>query len=177
MSKLSEIAEEEFKMEMTPMIDVTFLLLIFFLLTIKFKILEGKLSAYLPKDVGVNTSQADPIEKVEIQIRVVKAGTKMSPFKDGKLYNPGPPLNHKRFEYKEGTREVSYQIGPEKTSDLKKVAKRLVDLKGQDAKRPVTIDCRAGVVYGDMVPVLDSAIDAGFEEITFVGEYTNQPKK
>ena len=60
MSKLMDIASEEIKMEMTPMIDVTFLLLIFFLCTIKFKLLEGKLAAYLPKDVGVNSSQADP---------------------------------------------------------------------------------------------------------------------
>ena len=67
---LKRIASEEYKMEMTPLIDVTFLLLIFFLLTIKFKLLEGKLSAYLPKDVGVNTSQAEPIEKVEIKIVV-----------------------------------------------------------------------------------------------------------
>ena len=62
MSILSDIAEEEYKMEMTPMIDVTFLLLIFFLLTIKFKVLEGKLAAYLPKDVGVNSSPAEPKE-------------------------------------------------------------------------------------------------------------------
>jgi biopolymer transport protein ExbD len=165
--KLKEIAEEEFKMEMTPMIDVTFLLLIFFLLTIKFKILEGKLSAYLPKDIGVNTSQADPVEKVEILIRVVKAGRKLSPYLDGKPYDPD---KHKRFEY-DSSREVSYQIGPEKTDDIIKVAKRLKDLFGQDEERPVTIDCRAGVVYGDMVPVLDVAIDAGFTEITFVGEY------
>ena len=77
MSILSDIAEEEHEMEMTPMIDVTFLLLIFFLLTIKFKILEGKLSAYLPKDVGVNSSPAEPKEKVEITIHVEQAGDKV----------------------------------------------------------------------------------------------------
>ena len=38
--------------DLTPMIDVTFLLLIFFLCSIQFKVLEGKLSTYLPKDVG-----------------------------------------------------------------------------------------------------------------------------
>ena len=74
MSILSEIAQEECEMEMTPMIDVVFLLLIFFLLTIKFKILEGKLAAYLPKDVGVNSSQAEPKEKVEITIHVKEKG-------------------------------------------------------------------------------------------------------
>ena len=64
-------AEEPIKADMTPMIDVTFQLLIFFMLTIEFKTLEGKLAAYLPKDVGVNTSEAEPKEKIEIKIKVI----------------------------------------------------------------------------------------------------------
>ena len=56
---------EELKGDMTPMIDVVFQLLIFFMLSIKFKVLEGKLSAFLPKDVGVNTSPAVPKDKVD----------------------------------------------------------------------------------------------------------------
>ena len=79
MSILADIANDECKMEMTPMIDVTFLLLIFFMCTIKFKVLEGKLAAYLPKDVGVNATQAEPLEKVEILMRVQVEGTKLAP--------------------------------------------------------------------------------------------------
>jgi len=77
MSQLSEINEEKNELEMTPMIDVTFLLLIFFMCTLKFKTLEGKLAAYLPKDVGVNSSESDPIEKVEILLQVVNEGNKL----------------------------------------------------------------------------------------------------
>ena len=39
------------------MIDVVFLLLIFFICTMKFKVLEGKLATVLPKDVGVNAGE------------------------------------------------------------------------------------------------------------------------
>ena len=60
MSALNEIAQEEIEMQMTPMIDVVFLLLIFFLCTLKFKLLEGKLAAYLPKDLGGNSMPAEP---------------------------------------------------------------------------------------------------------------------
>ncbi len=64
-----EAAREEVEMQMTPMIDVTFLLLIFFMCSIKFKLLDGKLAAYLPKDVGVNTTPIDDqMEKIEIQV-------------------------------------------------------------------------------------------------------------
>jgi len=37
--RIKEINEEEHELEMTPMIDVTFLLLIFFMCTLKFKTL------------------------------------------------------------------------------------------------------------------------------------------
>ena len=164
MSTLRDIAEEEYKLEMTPMIDVTFLLLIFFLLTIKFKTLEGKLSAYLPKDVGVNTSEAEPKEKVEITIVVRRAGERRDP-------NDRSEAWAGRGRYQFVGRELEYAIGPRSTKDLAELARQLKTLRRQDPERPATIDCRAGTVYGDMVPVLDAAIDANYTDITFIGEY------
>ncbi len=48
----------EANVDLTPMIDVTFLLLIFFLCTLSFRVLEGRLDTNLPKDVG---QSSDPI--------------------------------------------------------------------------------------------------------------------
>ena len=45
-------APGETEMNITPMIDVVFQLLIFFMIAAKFKTLEGKLLAYLPKNAG-----------------------------------------------------------------------------------------------------------------------------
>lgn len=170
MSTLSDIAEEEYKMEMTPMIDVTFLLLIFFLCTIKFKVLEGKLAAYLPKDVGVNTTPAEPKEKVEITIKVDDPGQKVfaAGAEKGEPWTGDPD---RRYEIV--GRELLYQIGPRKTRQLDEIQRWLEDYFRRDPEAPATIDCRPGTVYGDMVPVLDAAIAAGFTEITFVGEYKN----
>ena len=177
MSILSDIAEEEHEMEMTPMIDVTFLLLIFFLCTIKFKLLEGKLAAYLPKDVGVNSSPAEPKEKVEIVIHVDEAGNRVFAAGDdkGQPWASDPSLDNQR-RYELIGRRVHYTLGPRKTTDLKELTKWLKDFFRKDEEAPCTIDCRPGSVYGDMVPVLDAAIDAGFENITFVGEYKNVKK-
>ena len=41
--------QEEVKLQITPLIDVTFLLLIFFMCAMKFKTLEKKLPFFLPK--------------------------------------------------------------------------------------------------------------------------------
>ncbi|MAE27817.1 MAG: biopolymer transporter ExbD [Planctomycetota bacterium] len=178
MSILADIANDECKMEMTPMIDVTFLLLIFFMCTIKFKVLEGKLAAYLPKDVGVNATQAEPIEKVEILMRVQVEGTKLAP--DGT--KPWSGKAKSRFIYQSPAtayrggqnRVIQYSVGPRKSTKLSDIQTRLIDLHQKDPERPTTIDARPGIAYSDVVEVLDAAIDAGFREITFVGAYPDK---
>ena len=178
MSMLKKLAEEEYEMEMTPMIDVTFLLLIFFMCTLKFKTLEGKLSAFLPKDVGVNSSQAEPIEKVEVLVRVLDEGTKMKPIGGDRL-RPYGPGDTGRFEW--GTdRKLQYSVVNFKTSDLEKLRTRLAkiyqDRSAGEDKVPATIDARAGTNYRDVAGVLDQAIESGFTDITFVGAYQEHIK-
>lgn len=169
-SQLQKIAEEESELDMTPMIDVTFLLLIFFMCTLKFKTLEGKLSAYLPKDVGVNSSDDPPIEKVEVMVRVKVQGTKINPRRKGEPKVPWSGEPGSRYEY-DDDRRIEYRIGPRKTEDLEEVFSTLKTLHLNDPTRPATIDARKGTVYADVVHVLDAAMDAEFKEVTFVGAY------
>lgn len=150
------------KSDMTPMIDVTFQLLIFFMLTIEFKQLEGKLAAYLPKDVGVNTSQAEPKEKVEIVLRVAAEGAKLDPNTGNPWTGEGP------FKYSED-RKIDISIGPKTTRDLDVVMARLKELKLQDPERPATIDAYPGTVYEDVIKVLDVVLLADYTDVTFIG--------
>ncbi len=161
---------EEMKGDMTPMIDVVFQLLIFFMLTIKFKTLEGKLAAYLPKDVGVNTSPAEPKEKVEIKLKVEKEGAKLHPRDDEPWSGTGP------FRYGPD-RIVKYSIGPKSTTRLEEAAQRLKELYKADPTQPATIDPYPGTVYADVVLILDEAIKVGYTDISFVGDRSGQTKK
>jgi biopolymer transport protein ExbD len=170
MSILEDIGKEEAKLDMTPMIDVVFQLIIFFMCNIKYKTLEGRLDAYLPKDVGVNQTEAEPVEKIEITIKVQNEGERRDPL-DMSL----PWSGEGRFEYV--GRKLNYQIGPRKTADVGEVQKILAQLNREDPERKSTIDCRPGTVYADMIPVLDAAVDAGFTDITFVGEYKQTKKQ
>ncbi len=106
MSQLRELAEEECELTMTPMIDVTFLLLIFFMCTIRFKTLEGKLSAHLPKDVGFQSEPLGPVEKVDIKLTVISEGSKMHPARWGEPWSGKGP-----FRYGDD-RVIRYAIGP-----------------------------------------------------------------
>jgi biopolymer transport protein ExbD len=161
---------DEMKGDMTPMIDVVFQLLIFFMLTIKFKTLEGKLAAYLPKDVGVNKTEAVPKEKVEIKLKVEKEGTKMHPRDDELWSGTGP------FRYG-SDRVVKYSIGPKATTKLDEAALRLKELFAADKEGTVTIDPYPGTVYSDVILILDEAIKVGYRDISFVGDRSAQTAK
>jgi biopolymer transport protein ExbD len=60
-----EAPQESFNM--TPMIDVVFQLLIFFMLTMKFKEVEGKLLSQLPK-IGPQSGPATILEEIRVVI-------------------------------------------------------------------------------------------------------------
>ena len=174
---MASLVEEKCELQMTPMIDVTFLLLIFFMCTLKFKILEGKLGAYLPKDVGVNPQDAEPIEKVDIRIDVKNAGNKLVEeylSTAGEVvrrpFTQQDAIDKKRFSY-DNTRVVRYSIGPKKTNDIAEVVKSLTAYRKRDPEKKATIDPREGVTNADVILVLDAAIDAGYEDITFKGSF------
>ena len=59
---------EAFALNLTPMIDVVFQLIIFFMCAMKFKTLEKKIEAYLPKDRGMAKTPERIEEKVTIKV-------------------------------------------------------------------------------------------------------------
>lgn len=170
---LREVANEKCELQMTPMIDVTFLLLIFFMCTLKFKVLEGKLGAYLPKDVGVQAFDTPPVEKVDIRLDVINPGRKVRYDYKTKAqvpYTDADAAEGKRFFYDE-SRVIEYTVGGKPTRDLTEVVRRLKVFKEGDPEIKATVDARNNVTQKDVVIVLDAAIDAGYDDITFKGSY------
>ena len=162
---------EEVKPDMAPMIDVTFLLLIFFIVTLKFKVLEGRLDAALPKDRGTSSSQAEEIEKVDIVIKVKQKGQLVFDPATATTSFPGGRLKHYVG------RTVSFEIGSFKFTDIERLDRHLNAFsKTQEQKdeTPITIDPRVGVVYGDVVGILDVVIAKGFSKISFAGSFEEE---
>jgi biopolymer transport protein ExbD len=161
-------------MDLTSMIDVTFLLLIFFICTLEYKKLEGKLTAYLPSEFGSDMRPVVPLEKLEIRVDVIDEGEKVAPGTgDVATAAPYVPGVHARYRFRE--RRFNIKIGVESFSsdDLDDVAERLNQLAAIDADRPVAIDPRRGVVTDDVVQVLDLVLDAQFTKISFAGSHEN----
>ncbi|MBM4081532.1 MAG: hypothetical protein FJ278_17645, partial [Planctomycetes bacterium] len=83
MRQVNPAAEDKLELMMTPMIDVVFQLLIFFVCTMKFAAMEGNLPAFLPKKekaTGASAQQQKPADQQELED--ITVGLEM---KEGKL--------------------------------------------------------------------------------------------
>jgi biopolymer transport protein ExbD len=138
--------------DMTPMIDVTFLLLVFFIVTLNIRQLEGRLDAALPKDRGMDQN-SEQIEKTDILVFVIEPG---------ELVNEG--MNSALWTY-EG-RRLRYEIGTHRFDSLDAMQPYLASL---DLEAPLSLDLRKGTTNGDAIALLDRAISLGFQEISFAG--------
>lgn len=133
------------RLSLTPMIDVTFLLLLFFLCTLQFRTLEGKIPSLLPKDgAGPGTSV---VEDVLITLRV---------------------------EGTEAERVVRYRAIGRDYPDLEVLRDRLRRIPRNPAP-PIRIRCREGIVYGDVVSLLDMLLLDDWSHIGFVPMSRNRP--
>ncbi|MBN2490621.1 MAG: biopolymer transporter ExbD [Planctomycetes bacterium] len=136
--------KQDIKMEFTPMIDCVFLLLIFFMCTLKFKTLEGKLATYLPTDKGLNThfEQLEPVEKIRIKLSL--RGAECGVFINGQYLGILPGVE-------------------------KRVYERIRQLKAASDKSPAEIDPDPRVPHKHVVAVVDECMRARLKEITFTG--------
>lgn len=135
-------SHEPIETDMTPMIDVTFQLIIFFICTIKFKTLEGKLETQLPKDVGVNPTPSDAIvEKAEIHLNIDKTRA------DG----------------------FDVTLNGQRVQNLETLSAKLDVLHKQVPDMKVTLYPNRGITYEHVVKVVDACIKANMLDITFAG--------
>ncbi len=165
---------EEVKPDMTPMIDVVFLLLIFFIVTLKFKTLEGVLDAALPKDRGTSSATVEEIEKVDIVIKVANPGSlDDDPATGNRLkHYVNRVLNIDLGANTFRVRSAVDQNGDRLWDDLKAVQNFLKPFDKEET--PVTLDSRKGVVYGDVVAMLDIVIRENFEKVSFAGSFEDE---
>ena len=176
--KMRDEVQQEAEMDMTPMIDVVFLLIIFFL-CIDFKVLEAKLPAYLPKDKGSQTFDTEPIEQLSLKIVCTEWGTEITRRKDRPKIDPE---TGRKNAYKLEGHRVRYELGPKKFTVLDDLIKELRDIALDPSKRvpdknnpgqtklmTVVIEPGSQAVYSDVANAVDAVAEAGFSEINFGG--------
>ncbi len=65
---------QETELNMTPMIDIVFQLIIFFLLSLKFKTIDRRIESMMPKDRGPNPAPSILEEEDKIKVKLFRRG-------------------------------------------------------------------------------------------------------
>jgi len=142
--------------DMSPMIDIVFNLLIFFLCATKFKTAEGAIDTYLPKDQGLAPLPAQ-VEIDEVRITVSwRAGSETASVRLGAnlLTRPGD------WDVADSTQSPVWP----------RLAAALFELQGAHVGTkplPVTLDIRPEVPHQYAVSALNEVIRVGLKEVRF----------
>jgi len=130
--------EEKVELQMTPMIDCVFLLIIFFVANLKFPEIEGNLRAYLPKSAPGRA--AGPQEKIDrIVINLDPAGNRVQVAVNNKILPRG----------------------------IYGLTTRLLLLRRQLPAAEVIIDASPDVRYLYVVKALNACAAVGFSKVSF----------
>ncbi|MCP4092175.1 MAG: hypothetical protein GY747_01905 [Planctomycetes bacterium] len=163
---------ESKKPDFTPMIDVTFLLLIFFIVTLKFATIEGAFDSALPKDRGVGP-KTEQIEKIDMLVYVADPG-ELVPV--GKSSRGVKVYEGRQIRVEIGKRQFRFDPTVDRTDGTNPLPELTTFLRSfpDRGEIPVSIDARKGTVYGDVVPLIDLVLPLGFKEFSFAATFENE---
>ncbi|MGB0952080.1 MAG: hypothetical protein ACPG31_02540 [Planctomycetota bacterium] len=152
----------------TPMIDLSFVILAGFLGVMKFATLEGSLDGSLPKDRGCG-GRSHCIEKLDLMLFVADPGELRNAYPGDRAYVG------RRIRIEVGQNKIYYT--PDAIEDPQNPIPELVRLVNSydlnTPEVPITIDPRKGVVYNDVILLLDVVNRFDNKEVSFSGSLEN----
>ncbi len=180
--KLPEEPKAE-PLNMTPMIDVVFQLLIFFMLSMNFKSVEGKLISQLPKDKGLAPSSVTQPELKEVRIVICAGGDVQTHLTNkGKHEKDDKPFEKCKVmvEQIEIGEVFQTEKHPGKMMANRQIwvtlgerTKQLWDSipSGRDAtkKSPVILDADSETPYEHIIGAMNACKAVGIDNVEFVG--------
>lgn len=130
--------------KMTPMIDVIFQLIIFFLCTTGFATRESILATELPPDGAVATEPAVTLDEIgPVRLEVLGAGE-----------------------------DVRYRVNRQPLANLETVLERLTQVARVAPATPLILDVGSAVAIGKVIEIYDGTLNAGITKIHFAAEHS-----
>ena len=168
--KMLELAKsQEAKLDMTSMIDVVFLLLIFFMCATKFKNPEGTLRAYLPRDRGgdsissaINRGCRITLGRVDKEILLMIDDKMIS-------FDVDDPLGGKNWFEREWQYNGGYAPNEDELLEHLQMRKDNYEIEGGlgDKGLPVIVDFSKNVPSKYVVQILNLCHEAKIVDISF----------
>ncbi len=145
---------EPFGLNMTPMIDVVFQLLIFFVCTVEFQRREEMLEANLPalgRGPKPVAKTAQELDLGRIEVEIAREGVVAS--------------------FQGRTRELPKPDGEESLAQsLAQLSKQLQEWTRVDRHIPVRIQCKPDVPTGTLLRVYDACLQAGLTDVRLAAQ-------
>ena len=180
---IKQADSDDTELNMTPMIDIVFQLIIFFLLSLKFKTVDNRIDSMLPKDRGLAPTPTFPEDFLKIKIKVfrrdmsdpAKAHTMIKVDNERKQYFL--PKNW-RGRLKEDTKDparvqqydaVVNQVRGVVARKIKAHGGNVDEIKGEIVAPPP----KGGAVpHGDVIQMLNVFLEVGMTDVVFEGQAT-----
>jgi biopolymer transport protein ExbD len=162
-----EAKDEKCDINMTPMVDCVFQLLIFFICACRFRTSEEHIKAFLPKNRGLGTK--GPVVVPPFPVRVKLLWVEPNSLKETKEPDRGRVIlkvKDKNFRW------VTNQFG-ETLPDYEELYKLILEQqrvfvpRGIYQSQPVIIDARPLVPFKHVVYALNACVRAKITDITF----------
>ena len=181
--KRAELDDKVNDLNMTPMIDVVFQLLIFFMLSMHFKEVEGKLLSQLPKDKGLAPTHVLQPELQEVRIVVCAGGDTRMHLQDKGRHEKEDKVNDicrilvekveigevyktEKFGDKKSHNRAIYRSLGEKAKEMYDMTPSTKD----PAKRsPIILDADSETPYEHIIGVVNACKEKGLDNVEFVG--------
>jgi hypothetical protein len=169
-------AVEETAMNMTPMIDIVFQLIVFFLLTLRFSAPEYRIESQLPKDRGIDKLPQFVSDLQAIKVKLFRkdkelgenAWTKIKVGSDWETKLPTGLWTGRAEQDEPRLREYEKVYAQLHAKIKEEWAKQGNDpeMKGEIAAPPPD---GSAVPHGDVVRVLDAFLQLGLTQVNFEG--------
>ncbi len=178
-------------LNMTPMIDIVFQLLIFFMLSMRFRDVEGKLLSQLPKDRGQAPAASLPVTVKEVRIVLCggdAAGHRANRAAHEEQVKPsdecrvlvgdeelGSLFRSEKFPDRlKENREICRRLGA-RTRQLYDLVPASAGAPGEQARRPpVVLDADSETPYEHVIGVVNACREEGIDNVEFAANPRHQ---
>ena len=169
---------EDTELNMTPMIDIVFQLIIFFMLTLKFKDIDRRIDSALPKDRGPVATSNFPEDFQKVKIKVFRLNLRgeesehQTLLKVDNTHSMSLPKGWRGFRTESPARVADYNRTIDQVHAV--VAAKFANYTGDKSQLKGEIVApppRGGSVpHGDVMKVLDVFLRAGITDVVFEGK-------
>ena len=163
-------ADDDPGLNMTPMIDIVFQLIVFFLLTLKFKSVDSRIDSSLPKSVGPDPTVVVLDETPRVVVKLFREDHETperayTRLRVGNRWTADLP--------RDGDPRARAAVLATLVDELQAVHRELGADASGEIKTPLPKG--AAVPHGDVMAVLDAFLKAGLEEVDFEGARSPLP--